>query len=288
MAAINIFKIIEKVHTLPPLPLAVQKLYSLAGNQNSNIKEMADIITNDQALTAKILRIVNSAFYGLSQKVGSVLQALMILGFNEVKNLALSLSVMKFGKNIGSNNLLKLDEFWKHSISVGISSKLLAKRFHFSDSETTFVSGLLHDIGKLVFLEHFSKEYIPLLEIAKKNEKTLFWLEKDFFKINHAEVGYELCKYWKLPPVICNSIRKHHENLIPDKNSDDSLKIQFLVKAGNNIAKVAHIGISGDSTIEDSVFASTIFPLSAEDIKNILLQLQEEVDKVTHSFELKG
>lgn len=280
-------KILSKVTSLPALPEAVQKLYQLAGNTNVDIREMSKVISNDQALTSKVLRVVNSSFYGLSQKVGSVTQALVILGFNEVRHLALSLSVIKIGKNMGGASVIQPEDFWRHSISTAICTRILATKFHLPDPEVAFVSGLLHDMGKLIFMEHFFKEYNELLKNREASTKPLMKSEEEHFKINHADLGYEICRYWKLPPVICHSIQKHHGDISQMDPKDDRTIMTFLVAAGNNIAKAAHIGSSGDNLIEDAIFSSERFPLKSDDIKNIMLTLEEEVDKVEESFELK-
>ncbi len=284
MAAERIDQIIENVRSLPPLPAAVEKVIRMADNPEVDPNEMAIIIHNDSSLTARILRVANSSFFGLSRTVGTVSQAIMILGFQGVKNLALGMSVLDRLQPRQRTSSLPIEDIWRHSMAVASAARMMTARTGLSEPEEAFVAGLLHDMGKLVLMNNFGEEWELLLEIDRAQEKRLYQLEKEAFGMDHAEVGFVLCEHWNIPAKMSRIIAEHH---LPPKRKQtvgEEDVLCYAVQAGNSMAKIAQIGSSGDSHVEGTLLEIVDSEkLTKEGLRQILLALPEEVSK-TEAF----
>ncbi|MFN2267345.1 MAG: HDOD domain-containing protein, partial [Desulfonatronovibrio sp.] len=157
----------------------------------TSAKHIADIISKDQALAAKLLRLVNSAFYGFPSKIDTISRAVTIIGTRQLSSLALGLSTLSRFKNI-SPEVMDMESFWKHSISCAIGAKTLAGYRKLPNTESFFICGLLHDLGKLIMLNYYPREYLNSLLWANKNKFSLTRAEKDFFVHDHATLGAKL------------------------------------------------------------------------------------------------
>lgn len=269
-------EVLKKVHMLPPLPVSVSRLTELASNQNSDISKMSEIISKDQAITSLLLKVVNSSFYGLSSRVTTISQAVMILGYNEIKNMVLSLSIMKIGKKMGSNTFFTMEDFWRHSLACAVLSKMLAKHFRFRESEENFVIGLIHDMGKLFLCDMYSKDYSGVLQNAEKREKRLYTLERELFGLDHAQIAELLCYYWKLPESIRSVVGNHHRVLDEKNQHAESL---WIMKWANNLSKMTQLGKSGDPQLEELSSEFLQLKMTSEDIRQFLILAQEEVKR---------
>ncbi len=271
---LNIDSILRRVDGVPPLPAAVTQLRSLAEDMDADIGEMARVISMDQALTGRILRVANSAFYGLSRRIVTVSHAIVILGFREVRNLAIGLSLVAFKLGKKDNLPLEPEDFWRHSLAVGSAARLLGKYFHLGEPEEAFVAGLIHDIGKLIFMEYFPEQYADVLQAASTGGKPLYLVEREQLGITHAEVGRKLCEHWNIPPALARVAASHHAAEFSSK--DD---IAGAIRIANSLAKLADIGSSGDEHVERDVFKRIDEKKVAGGLHKILLELPEEVRK---------
>ena len=278
-------EILRKVHILPPLPASVSRLTEMASNLNTDISKMSEIISKDQAIASLLLKVVNSSFYGLSSRVSTISQAVMILGYNEVKNMVLSLSIMKIGRKLGNYIFFTMEDFWRHSLSCAVISKMLAKHFRFREPEENFVIGLIHDMGKLFLCDMYAKEYAELLQKSEKREENLFRLEKKIFGVDHAQIADLLCYYWKIPERIRVIVGDHHRILDEKKPYSDSL---WVMKWANNLSKMAQLGKSGDPQLEEMSSEFRNYKISADDIRQFLILAQEEVKKTEILMKIEG
>ena len=195
---------------LPSLPAIALKALELARKDNVNISEIADLISNDPALSTKILKTVNSSFYGLPKQVSTISHALVILGLQAVKTLALGFSLLNNLKGANSGDFNYID-FWKRSIYSGVAGKLLARKLNVVQQEEAFLAGLLGDIGILVMHRVIGPEYDALLVQANGDGETMMRLCRQKFDLDHAEVAGMLAEHWQLPPVLGAPIRFHHD-----------------------------------------------------------------------------
>jgi HD-like signal output (HDOD) protein len=212
--------IVNRIHNLPTPPTVFAQVNKVISNPNTSAYQIGAIIAEDPALSAKILKLTNSAFYGLSRTVTSVKQAIVILGLDVVKSLVLSASVFETFSKRNSIDKVFLDQFWRHSLLVAFMSRIISRTKNFPsflEAEESFSAGLLHDIGKLVILTHLPDEFAKV-KLARENrpEASTSSIEEQILGFDHAAVGGYLCQKWNLPEHLTQSIQFHHapqENL---------------------------------------------------------------------------
>jgi putative nucleotidyltransferase with HDIG domain len=205
-------RVIENIDNLPSLPAIVTKLLEVVNSPETSADDATRLIEKDPALTSKFIRLANSAFYGMPRAVSSVSSAVVILGFNVIRSVVLSASVMKMFSDRGRQSIDK-DRFWKHSIATALAAKELVRHlmgFKLFDPESMFCAGILHDIGKLIFDEFVHQDYKAVCEYAKVNGCSLIEAESQTLGINHAEIGRILADKWALPLDLENAIVHHH------------------------------------------------------------------------------
>ncbi len=196
---------IEKLGDLPTLPHVVQRLATMIGRPNVSTEEIGSIIEKDQVLAAKVLRLANSPFYGFPSRIGSVSHAVIVLGFNVVKGLTLCASALNIMKDAG------MDQLWRHSLGVAITANLLATRLEIKNPEELFVSGLLHDIGKVVLYVTWSDVGHCIKDAhTTQDDRPLFEVEQQLTGLTHADIGGYLAGAWHLPVTLREPILYHH------------------------------------------------------------------------------
>ena len=206
-------KIYSKIDELPTLPTVVPKLLNLMESTTSDASGITDAISRDPALTSKILKVANSAYYGFPQGIADLERAMVLLGFNMVKSLALSIGVLRSLPEGKKSSCFSQKELWFHSVAVATVVKELNKRFgQGDDHEYLFIVGLLHDIGMVVLSQFFSELFEQALEEAHDLKKIEFYLaERKVIGFDHGEVGAMLLERWRFPEVISNPIAVHHQ-----------------------------------------------------------------------------
>ena len=194
---------------LPTIPTVLAKILQLVDSENSNGKELITIIERDQALTGKMLRLANSAFFGQSRRVATIPRAVVLLGFSTVRNLALGVKVWDaLGSGIARN---RLEELWLHAVAVAAATKAVVARTRAGDPDEAFTAALLHDVGRLVIAMRFRDEYWKAVGGAAEIE-AIASKEAASFGIDHAEVGGWILEAWALPPPIVEAVRLHHSD----------------------------------------------------------------------------
>ena len=197
---------------LPTLPSVATQIFNIASAPNSSGTELANIITRDPALTSKLLKTVNSAFYGNPQKISSVKQAVAFLGTDEIVDIAFGLAVAKVFDVKTLKDLIDPKFLWHHAICTALIAQHLCKRFlpQYRDVGV-FTAGLLHDVGKILLIEKFPDMYRQMYTGMAKYDLPFFELEEDHFGMNHAEIGKYLTSRWNLPEALVNAIAFHHQ-----------------------------------------------------------------------------
>lgn len=205
MPKVPIDKVIARIRQLPPLPLMVSHLIEVVDNNESSAKDVTRILGCDQALTSKVLQLVNSSFYGLSRRISSVNHAVVILGYQAIRHLSLGLATYDAFKKQASS--LDQEAFWQHTLCCAASSHVIAARLRHPVPEEAFVGGLLHDIGRMI-LNVSSPEDFAKLRSARAAE--LLEQEEELFGIPHTRAGSLLLERWKLPEQFCRVASFHH------------------------------------------------------------------------------
>jgi HD-like signal output (HDOD) protein len=202
----------RSLQDLPPLPEVVTKILELSELPTTTASDLERLISSDQAIVSKILRVVNSAYYGLSAQVSNTAHAIVILGFHQVRNLVLGMVTISLVKS-RVPGLLKLQHsFWRHSFGSAAAAFHIGQKKGISqiERETAHVAALIHDIGQLFLLSNFTDAYRRTIHTALTESKTLTDAEQEVLGIDHAEVGEYLCSAWKFPQELCHVVSRHH------------------------------------------------------------------------------
>ena len=206
----RIEKRLKNINELPTLPQVASKIVALSSDPNASAPSFTEIIALDQSLTAKILKLVNSSFYGFPGKINSVNHAVVILGYNEVENLVLATSVFSTLLNESTDLSIDKEALWRHSAATATVARLLAGELGQKGANEYFIAGLLHDIGLVYLVAYAHEEMTEIISRVRKREGHLTDIEEDVLGINHAVIGSELIKTWKLPASIGETVRYHH------------------------------------------------------------------------------
>ena len=223
---------ITKVASLPTVYLKLEEAIRKPGVTN---RDLTQIINEDVAMAARLLRIANSAFYNFPSKVDTVAQALAIIGINQLQDLVLACSMVSMFKNV-PEELVTMESFWKHSIACGVTARVLADLRRENNIERFFLAGLLHDIGRLVFYMLRAKDMAKVLQDAETRKHLLSHSEKEHFGFSHAKLGGMLLKAWKLPSPLVASTAYHHTPLRAKQYTLDASIIHISDIIANSLA----------------------------------------------------
>jgi len=242
------------INRMPSLSTTVGKVMEICSRTDASPNELNKVISLDPVLTGQVLKLINSAYYSLVNKVTTLTRAITMLGMNTVKNMALSTAIIKTVAGAKKSRVLPTTHFWAHSIGTGVSAKLLGEIKGYSpmEREELFLIGLLHDLGKVPF----GDEYIEVLNAVKKEQASLIDVERDLLGIDHQAVGRMIAEKWKLNETITTCISDHHDlnHLEGERKQQVS-----LVALGNIYTNIHDYGFAGD-------------PYPKEDQMNMLLE----------------
>lgn len=278
---------VEHLKQLPTLPLVGIKLIEAAEDRHSSLRDIARIIESDQALSAKLLKIANSAQFGFSRQVSTVERATSLLGLQLVRSLALSIIVMDVFRG-EDGRIFNLIEYWRHCATSAIASKLIAERLHYPHPEEAFVAGLLHDIGKLVFLRWNRDEYEKAVEEAKATRNRLLEIEESHFGTGHTQVSRYLMEHWRFPASLVEAGWLHHQPLAHfTPNAKD--QIAFIVKCANTLCHVQRFGDSGNPSVDmDLEQLARASGIPVNDLADISSEVLRQFEEVASYFDWDG
>ena len=234
MTAVNLAPVVQSLRELPALPSVVLDLIHSLGREDVDVTALAEKMSRDQALAAKILRLANSSFYGLPARVKTVKQAIVVLGFDSARALAVASNMI--GSIQGAARQVDVADFWRHSIATALCAKNLA-RLAGIDQEAAFIAGLLHDIGRLVLATRFPDDYARVLQDCERNDTPVGVAEVRVFGLDHQRAGEMLAEAWKFPPLIQRAIGQHHA---PD--GADLADLPGVVHAANAMVHALDLG----------------------------------------------
>lgn len=220
-------RITQRIPSIPTLPEVMTRVIKMVEDPRTTALELAEVIGKDQALTAKILKLANSAFYGFPQKIGTIHLAIVVLGFQSVKDLGLSAAVVETFNESEIPELFDLHKFWIHTIAVAAGCKLLSQDKKIAVGGEIFVAGLLHDIGKLVLTRYLTDEYKEVLQTARRLKLSLVQVENEQLGFNHADVGGWLAEQWNLPRIQVNALLYHHYPWLSYREPNLAMVVNF-------------------------------------------------------------
>ncbi|RPI75778.1 MAG: HDOD domain-containing protein [Desulfobacteraceae bacterium] len=265
---------------MPSLSTTVTKVLEICNNPNASPNDLNRVITLDPVLAGKVLRLINSAYYSLPNKITSLTRAIIMLGINTVKNLALSTAIMESLGGRESFRTLPMDDFWTHSIGVGVLGKALAidKGISAIVAEEYFVAGLLHDLGKIPLNNRFPEEYSKALESSRQKQSPLKLCEEEYLSIDHCIVGRMICERWQLSSAILETLAFHHS---PEQAQPENHSLLSIVALANIYANVFEIGSSGDP-FPDQILAMNLLTqlgMDVERVAGLKTKVLEEIER---------
>jgi HD-like signal output (HDOD) protein/signal transduction histidine kinase len=269
---------IETSKNLPTLPHILLQLIDICNRKEKGIKELARLINQDPSLSERVLRLVNSAFYSLKQKVASIDQALLLLGMDAVKNLAISSSIYQVFNRPPGGSSFDLKLFWWHSLSCGSVSRLIARKIGYPSPDEAFLSGLLHDIGKILLWVNFQEQYEPILKAADHRSEELLKGEQSL-GLTHSQAGAWLIGRWQLPTFLPDAIRYHHDPF--DRILHASPLVQIVYSA-NSLTQV--VSQAGDRPLRE---AAKLFGLRPQELQELRGQGELEVREIAGSLDIE-
>lgn len=202
-------KLNDKKISLPEIPSIVSELNEVIANPLSSSEDIANVVNKSPSLTATLLRIVNSALYACPSRIDKVSQAVTLIGTKEIFGLALGISVISIFKKI-PKEIINMYSFLRHSIACGIISRILAAHKNMQNTEQLFVSGLLHDLGRVILYIYFPEDSLRIISNCQETEKLLYEEEDEYLGCNHTHIVQYLMQHWKLPLVLENIVLNHH------------------------------------------------------------------------------
>ena len=269
-----IFKKLDRIDDLPTLPTIAMEVNEMLQDYDTSIKELSETIKKDQAMVQRILKLVNSAFFGFQSKISDISRAVVVLGFNSVRNVIISVSIIDAfsGKEVFEGFDIK--DFWTHSVAVAVTSKYLAGKTRLLAPEDAFTGGVLHDIGKIVLTQYLQDLFKKVLTSARENSLSFYEAENKEIPVNHAQIGWYLAKKWKLPQGLTDTIRYHH---VVSKSAND-LNMVMIVHTSDIIVN------SMLSDVEKELDLSTINPEAVEAMKPQLETVSEWFPEVSEEI----
>jgi HD-like signal output (HDOD) protein len=274
----RLFALVEK---MPTFSQTVLRILEITANIDAAPKELVRLVEHDPILTFKVLKLVNSAYFGLGKPVTSVRQGVVYVGVNTIKNLAVSIAAI--GALPRTNEAgFGMDEFWSHSLVVAAAAKLLAQRHGVPRGEATgyFIAGLLHDIGQVVFAQFMPVEYRGVLGLSRAGNAHITEIERMALGTSHAELGSVLAKHWRLPVEFVSAIGHHHD---PAALAQGAL-LDRCVFVANQVAKLRSAEVDRLTQVEPLPQAlADWLGMPLEEVAASLPGLEQEIE-IAHSF----
>ena len=282
----EVLNIVFSSEELPTLPNVASKLITLTAQEETTLADIAALVSQDISLSAKILKVSNSAFYSFPQQIGSIKQAVSILGTNAVRSLVLSFSflTMKQGKHKSGFNF---EKFWERALASAVASKLILGEVKDADTEEIFICGLLQNLGELILARTLPAEYDKVIAAVEAGNITSVEAELDILGIDHATIGHEVAKKWGFPEVLLQPIIHHHD---PQGYSGDDNKIKQSIDAvylSDLLTSILFTDSPENYHKEFRSQAKSLLKLSNESIEHILTEFHLQVEQAGEYFNLK-
>jgi putative nucleotidyltransferase with HDIG domain len=272
---------IERIESLPPLPMVVYRVLSLADKGEISPAEIAKVVGEDQAIAAKILRVANSSYYGLSRRVTQLSRAVSMLGTVGLRNIVLGIAARDALSNGALHNKDHL-ALWRHSIAVAACSELIARHVIYRPPEEAFVAGLLHDIGQLAMMAIYPQGLDEVSHQQGRGVKFLE-LERNQYGLDHTQAGFRILSRWRLPDAFCAVAQKHHHRTLDNKDSHE--KLLAVVMLSDILAQMMGFGLDIPlGNLERANAATKILNLDESAKIRIVGSLNHRVEQALEMF----
>ena len=258
MDAVDMIKRIDRAAEVPTLPTILFEVDRLMQDPDVTTRQLGRLIEKDQAMTAKLLRLGNSAFYCCSTPVSDIYSAMVLMGINSVRSAVLSISVVRAFNGMAEMEGLRIVDFWHHAVAVAITSRFLACQSRSANPDEAFVGGLLHDVGKVLLAQLFPEQFAAVWACIHENGVAFVEAERRTLPVDHSFIGARLVKRWKLPADLSESIRLHHR--LPADTGPEPLPA--MVALADLVVNAGSAGIgSWPPAVEKNGFPVVLQPL---------------------------
>ena len=266
--------ILSKVNDIPTLPDVVLKITRMIADPATTASDINEVLSHDPALTAKILKLVNSPYYGFARRITNITNAVVILGYNQVRNLALSafvFDILKVKNNLRSFDMTAL---WRHSIGSAFIASALSKKLKIKAEEDAFICGLLHDLGKGIMAQHAVGDLEKVMMRVITKDILFIAAERESLQYTHAEIGASIMEKWNLSESLVSAIRFHHD---PLSAPESARMLAVITNFSDILARAVLMGSGGDDKIPRLLPEVWEFlGLTWDDVNAIIRQTAEE------------
>ena len=245
MSEADLKRLIARVEDLPTLPRTVLRITEMVNDPRASARDLSRIITEDQVLTARLLKLVNSSFYGFPQRIATVTGAIVLIGFDAIRNLLLTTSVFDLFPSRTAKSRRQQEALWDHSLGCAVGAKAIGEVLRHEKLEELFVAGLLHDIGKIVEMARLPDEFERITVRAREGRMMIAAAETEILGCTHAEIGRLLLDRWKLPVKLMNTIAFHHAPLAAGGFALET----SIVHLADILARALQLGSGGDDRV---------------------------------------
>ncbi len=263
-------KKVEQITNVATVPQVLVKVGALLDSQSVSAGEVAEELSKDQVLAAKVLKLVNSGFCGFRKPISTITHAMVLLGFDVVRSLVVSASVF----DLFSETSHSIGGLWEHSLGVAKAANAIAQRMSVPKPEEYAVAGLLHDIGKVVIAQQFPAQAIEIRDVVAQTNGLVYEAEKQVLGVTHAEIGMWLLKKWSLPTKLVNPVA-YHNNFHPSREYADRTAV---VHVADILVRAKGLGYPGDQRIPRlDRQAWDMVHLTMAETADVLVQLDAEM-----------
>ncbi len=274
MEKITLIKLVNKVRNMPPLPQSITQILEITKDDKSSSRELAKVFERDPTLAVNILKLANSPAYGFASKISTITQAVVCLGLETIKSIALTSSTHEMLNKELPAYSLEEGMLWQHSISCATCARIIAERVKYKDYEEAYIAGLLLDIGKIILSSFAENDFFLVSERAEKNKIPFNIAEQEVLGFDHSQVGGRIIKKWKLPSALVESVQYHHQ---PNK-AETHKTLTYIMHLADVISCMLGIGIGSDGLMyifEENTL--NILGLNEEDVGNIMSELADKI-----------
>lgn len=282
----NIMGKILQSDELPTLPTVASQLITLTSREDTTLTDIGALVSKDISLSAKILKVSNSAFYSFPQQIGSINQAVSILGINAVRSLVLSFSFLTMKKGKGETRF-NFKSFWEKSLASAVAAKLILEQVKGADTEQVFISALLQNLGELILAKTMPEEYDKVLAAIKEHQHDNLGAEENVFGLNHTHVGTAVAQKWGFPDILVEPVKYHH---FPERYRGKDATLRATIRSVYLSDLLVNILYSDKPELYHKQFrkeAQKMLSLKPENIEHILEQMHVKVEEAGTYFNLK-
>jgi len=272
-------QIIEEIDSLPTLPVIMLRILDCIDDPRSSAEDLKNIIMNDMAISSKVLSLANSAYYGTVREVTDITRAIIVLGFETIIDVAISVSLSSILSPQSNSLNIPVEQLWEHTIAAGETARLCAMKGFYPYKERAFLMGLIHDVGKVALGCFFPSDLNKAIESAQDDDRYIWDTEKEVLGFCHTDTGGWLAEKWKLPSAFVVPIQFHH---LPHKAPKEFQKEAMLTHLADCIVRRCNIGNSYDDNKDPelSPFLNSTLNIKEEDIEELSKEVEGFGEKI--------